>query len=390
MARRHAEYYLSLVQGASSGLRSAARRPWIELLEREHDNCRAALAWSLSPAGDLSLGQSLVERLSWFWEIAGHHDEGREWMSRFVAAGRGGRTPLHARLMGIAGAFVWLSGDLLTAEKLAREGVTLARELGDEESLAACLTYLGLPLLMLGNPGAARDAYQESIELLQSTGNRWFEALTLNWLADSLWACGDQEAARLRYEESLARWREVDDPWGVAIPSCNLGWVAARDGDWERAQALMAESTRLFRELGDRYGQAWAQSALGLVRLRAGLLEEAERDLREALFLAAQLRNPTALVESVAGMAGVFAGRDPAMAARLLGAADKLMEQFPLGLWYAKMGLDQVAELVTSLGEPEVVTRERAAGHELTPEQAVQLALAAAAGAGSPGVAGTP
>jgi predicted ATPase len=87
IARRHAGYYLALAKEASGGLRSAQRRPWIQRLEDEHDNCRAALAWSLSPAGDLAVGESLVEGLSWFWEIAGHHDEGREWMGRFVAAG---------------------------------------------------------------------------------------------------------------------------------------------------------------------------------------------------------------------------------------------------------------------------------------------------------------
>jgi predicted ATPase len=404
LARRHAAYYLDLVGEAVGGLRSPRRREWIERLEQEHDNCRAVLAWSLSSGGDLALGDTMALGLAWYWQVAGHLDEAREWLTRLRAAGEGRETPEFAALLGMAGGFDWLVGDLAGSRRLAGEGVELARRLGESGASALAVTLMneGLPLMMSGEAEAACRSFEEADALLRATSEDWQRALNLNWLADTLTALGRLEPARERYEESLAIFSRQGDPWGVAVPQVNLGWLAVRDGDLARAERLLSDSVERFHETGDRYSQAWAESALGFVLLEEERMGEAELALSEALRLAVELRNPTAVHISLAGLAGVSAlcrpcslpapgspteaeggaaeGRavgEPVVGARLLGATRAYARRLPSATWYTALVEARVGLLLARVGDAAALEREGTAGESLPLEEALAVALGA-------------
>ncbi|HXW82641.1 MAG TPA: BTAD domain-containing putative transcriptional regulator, partial [Acidimicrobiales bacterium] len=84
--------------GALLGPNSSA---WLERLELELDNLRAALRWA-ETGGSAELGLRLATGLVWFWIGRGHGAEGRAWLERLLGAPEVGRGTVRA--LGLAAA----------------------------------------------------------------------------------------------------------------------------------------------------------------------------------------------------------------------------------------------------------------------------------------------
>ena len=83
--RKHAAYYLSLAEIAEPRLASEEQEVWLDQLEIEYDNLRAALRWSQEQSGDEEIGLRMAGALAWFWEIRGHLTEGRTWLEQTLS-----------------------------------------------------------------------------------------------------------------------------------------------------------------------------------------------------------------------------------------------------------------------------------------------------------------
>ena len=84
--RRHRDYFLALAERAEPELHRASQTMWLDRLEIEHDNLRAALEWSLGLEGD-ETGLRLAAALAPYWHARGYLSEGREWLERARAEG---------------------------------------------------------------------------------------------------------------------------------------------------------------------------------------------------------------------------------------------------------------------------------------------------------------
>jgi len=83
LRRQHATYFLALAEAAPEW-HGPQRMPWLELLEAEHDNLRAALQWAIEqPAGDIAM--RLAGALGWFWYRHSDRSEGRTWLRHVLA-----------------------------------------------------------------------------------------------------------------------------------------------------------------------------------------------------------------------------------------------------------------------------------------------------------------
>ena len=127
----HAAFFLALAEAAAPRLHGPEQLSWLERLETEHDNLRAALAWSLE-RGETETALRLTGALGAFWRVRGHLSEGRAWLDRALAGGTaGGGGALRAKALQEAGTLAWCQGDYGAATALLEESLARWRTLED-------------------------------------------------------------------------------------------------------------------------------------------------------------------------------------------------------------------------------------------------------------------
>jgi len=264
--QRHRDYYLGLVKEAEPYLTGARQSEWLDRLETEHDNLRAALAWCLSDTEGVGSGLELAGALSRFWEIRGYWSEGRRWLEAALAQAEGlRRSAAHGKALLGAGRLAYAQGEDTGARSLHEESLRIYRELGDKRGIAASLQNLGNVAEARWNPGEAHLRYAQSLEISREIGDRWGIAASLYGLGNVAYDRGEYELAHSLYEESLAIREEIGDKGGIAWALMSLGNVAWRQGEYRKARSLYEESLTIYRELGDKGGIAWALNNLGHV-----------------------------------------------------------------------------------------------------------------------------
>ena len=268
---RHLAYFLALTLEAEPLLKGPDLEVGLDRLETEHDNLRLALDWAASGRGDSVTGLRIAAAIWWFWQTRGHLREGRQWLSRLLAAAPATEAlAIRAKALRGAGALAREQADYAAAEALHRESLTLRRELGDQRGIALALGSLGAVALELGNYDAARKLEEESLAIQRELGDRASVAQVLNNLGEMARLQGDYATARARLEESLTIYRELGNQWGISTSVTNLGEVASAEGDFADALALLRKGLLIRRELGGQWGIALSLEGFARVALALG------------------------------------------------------------------------------------------------------------------------
>jgi predicted ATPase/DNA-binding CsgD family transcriptional regulator len=292
---RHLSHYLRLAEQAEPQLRGAGILGWLERLETEHDNFRAALAWGLSRAENSEQSAAAVLQLAGslavFWRIRSHIGEGRKWLSAALALPLAATAPAEPRgraLLG-AGTLAWLHGDYSAAQSLLEQSRDAWLQLGDagRKGLSATLRMKGLTAAELDGGPAAKLFYEESLALARASGDRWQVAQALMVLGLRAVSAGDPAAKQL-CDESLAIFREAGDLWSSARVVQNLARVAALAGDLPGARRLYEESLATDLTLGFTPGAADTLVEMGNVAQQMGDLDGAIDLYQQAIMLSEQ------------------------------------------------------------------------------------------------------
>ena len=269
LRQAHARYFLAQAEAAESHLTGAERGVWLARLETEHDNLRAALAWSQTEAPpDDPSGLRLRWALSWFWYFRGYLSEGRAWLEGSLARGEPPQHPEEwARVLGTAGVLAYLQNDYATARAHLEASAVHWRALDQPRNLGYALTFLGQVLARQNDP-AARAVSEESVACFRAVGDTWGLAVALDFHGEVARLEGDPAGCAALHSESLALFRQLGDRWGIAMALSNLGRVTARLGDYGAARTRLEEALAIQRALGDQWNTAWTLRTLGEV-LRA-------------------------------------------------------------------------------------------------------------------------
>jgi predicted ATPase/class 3 adenylate cyclase len=285
--RAHAEWYAALAERAAPELAGAEQGRWLQLLESDHDNIRAALTRAHEAHWN-ELALRLSAALQSFWYKHGHIEEGRRWLERGLTIADGQAPALRARIVQAAGVFAGTQGDSRRARELAELGLALYEGLGDRRGTAIMLRDLGAAAVRGGEHAEATAYYERSAALLEELGEHTLLATALANLGDVAFRQGDLGAAADRTREALALQREIGATFGVAISLSTLGFIALQDGRDEDARIALEESMLLAHELGSSDNLAYAFEGLAAVAATrrdwgraAALLGRAEA-LREA------------------------------------------------------------------------------------------------------------
>jgi predicted ATPase/class 3 adenylate cyclase len=289
--RRHAEHYAAFAEQAHDQLDGPAQLTALDRLEADHDNLRAALAWSLAASNvtdqgeRIAIGLRLVQALSFFWYQHGYVTEGRRWLQRAM--------------------------DLVPAAGGA--------------TLAGVAHGLGVLLDEQGEPEAARPLFERSLAIWRELGNRDQQASNLSSLGITHHHLGHLDTARALLEQSVAIAREIGSQGFLAAALTNLGQAEADAGNLERAEQVLREALTIDRELGDALGVVLDQQSLAVVFLRAGRVPQASEMLSATFGYVASAGNIEALAVSIELSAAIAAELgDGTRAARLVGAAEAI------------------------------------------------------------------
>jgi tetratricopeptide (TPR) repeat protein len=289
---QHRDYFLALAEEAEPLLTGPDQAQWLNRLETEHDNLRAALAWCETKADRSEAGLRIAGALWRFWAVRGHFCEGREYLDR--ALGRAGtqeRTAARTKALNGAGVLALSQGDYAWARAMHEESLAIRRELGDRQGVAASLNNLGNVAKDQGEYAAARALYEEALAAFRVLGHKQFMANALGNLGDVAWAQGDYAGARALLEEALAIRKVLGDRGGIAISLSNLGKVAHSQGEYAEAMAMFEGSLAIHRELEARQGIAASLSNLGKVAWAQGDYAGARALLEECLVMYRELRD---------------------------------------------------------------------------------------------------
>ena len=343
--RRHAAHYAAVAERAREQIEGPGQLAALDRLEAEHDNLRAALAWSLETpsAGQAGhpergeravIGLRLVHALWPFWYQHGHATEGRRWLQRAmdVASAAGGAP------------------------------------------LAQVAHGLGVILDQLGEPDQARQLFERSLAIWRELGQRAEQARELNSLAITHRHL-DVEAGRALLQEAIAISREVGPPLRLAAALTNLGQLESASGHYDRAAAVLQEALTIDQKYGDPFGAAVDQHSIALVSVRAGRPREA-RDILGGVFdYVASSGNTQMLVNTLEVAVAITASLGDALAtARLAGAAETMRQESGMPLSEPEAALlEEHLALARATVPPADWDAELAAGRSLSRDGALAL-----------------
>jgi tetratricopeptide (TPR) repeat protein len=274
LRQAHARYFVTLVEELAPNISGGApQAPWLERLEREHDNFRAALRWSLA-GGDPDAGVHLLSALNRLWTLRWHDAEDWEkWgaaaVALHVALGKP-RSSYWADALRLAAVFAGQRGEHLRANALFDESLAVYEESGDQGGRAATLTYQGRMARVQGDYERAGRLEEQALTLAREAGDQGGITWALLNLGGVALDQGDLAAARTRLEEALTFCRIRGELVRAAWVLLNLGHIAHAAGNAGEAQERLEESLALFQRLGSLGGVAAVFVAVGNVAYTQG------------------------------------------------------------------------------------------------------------------------
>ncbi len=333
---KHAVYYLTFAEAAHPKLDTSEQEAWLDRLEAEHDNLRAALTWALE-RGETELAVRLSTALWRFWEMRGYFTEGRRWLSAVLDQDHEVDVTLQAAAYSAAGTMAYHGRDHAQAIQWHQHALDLYRSLDNKPGIAFALNNIGVQFLEQGDFEQAMQYFVESLALTQKLGQTRTSAYTRHNMAE------------------MARWQ----------------------GDYIQAAELYTQSLAVFRTLGDHWAACYSLVGLGKVAGYQGDTLQAIRLNMEALSLCQEQGHQELLAECLEGLAGSAARLGKGVrAARLYGAAERLREEIDApraaveNQWYA-----QTMPLARAALDPALYERVWTGGREMLLEEAIAFAM---------------
>jgi predicted ATPase/DNA-binding CsgD family transcriptional regulator len=301
--RAHTDYYLRLAESAEPELGRPQQMVWLERLEREHDNLRAAMHWLVELVEAQKAGPSremawrLGDALQWFWERRGHFKEGRNFLERVLAGSEREVVLGRAKALNAAGMLASFQGDYARRDVLCTESLVLFRKLGDRQGIAFSLFWLAFGASERGNHGEGRSMLKEAMELHKEVGNMEYVAWSLFRLAQPDLYQGEYTRARALREESLRIHKKLGNTWGIAYTLTGLaGVLFYSQGDPTMVHTLLEEGLTLYRELGYKERIAHSLFFRGEIALSRGDTALARALAEESLALYKEIEYPHPII----------------------------------------------------------------------------------------------
>ena len=379
---RHLDYFLqSMKQAPQREQRIFGALPddteWLDRMEREHGNLRAALEWSASENPEKAL--QLIYIVGNFWVARDYNIEARRWCQTVLEHGNllpdmeGER----AKVYGILG---WSSigiGDHKTGRDAAEAGIALARNVNDVQTIGRLLGLVTLACIFLGDFPAAEQALVEAEAIARENGFVEQLATVLTTRAQLAFSgYRDISQAKSYLEEALSLAPTIQNEWATAMSLFGMGRVAGIMGDLATARTKFLESAGLARKLGNKRQMYSCYSELAHVLRENGEFDEPLSIYCDLLPKWRDLGHRAAVAHELECIAYILSKKDqPQRAATILGAADSLRRM--IGSTATPVELAEYERELSALRENIAEDDFRKAweqGKSLTMEEGIALA----------------
>lgn len=285
MVSAHARHFAGVVRRADDLLRGPAQLGALARLDREQDNIRAALEWSLGDRADPAVGRTLAAGMAWYWGLRSRFSEAPGWLSAafgqpgpdaferawaltllcFFLADKADRerglgfaeeaVAISRRIGSVVGeshakAMLSQSAEPDRALGYAEEAVSLARQSGDPWTLGLALVSRGELARTAGEDALALALNLESIEVSRRGGDRFNITLGLVNSSHLLLRQGDGDAAARGLQEAIVHYRALGHSWGLAYVLIGLAGATAHQGDDVAAATLLGAADAWFGQMG--------------------------------------------------------------------------------------------------------------------------------------------
>ena len=338
--RRHEDLFAGLAERAAGELLGPQQKAWVDRLDADRDNLRAALQHAADD-GRIELTLGFGAALWRFWQRRGHLAEGRTALEGLLDRPEAA-SPTQARaraLAGLGGVTYW-QNDMAAAGRAYAEGLAIERALDDPSGLADALYNSGFVAAVDGDHATARAMYEESLEIFTRIGDLPGVLRLREALAFLLFHQGDFAEARALQEENVRAFRQGGETFRVAIGSPMLSLLRAKDGEFAFARELQVEALGTFHAVDDIH-------SIVRVLIMAAATAVVEGDLERAATLSGAadvLREPLGEMATPMTTLGL---EDPAVAARTRLGDEAFERSYQKG---RTLTLDQASDLLREAG----------------------------------------
>jgi predicted ATPase/DNA-binding CsgD family transcriptional regulator len=322
----HRDYYLALAEAAAPQLVGPDQAAWLDRLDAELGNLRAAIAFTLTQP-DPEPGLRLAASLPTYWRARGHQAEGADALRALLDMPAAQEATLpRARALAAAANLLQQMGSYAIAGDYGQEGLAIARAAGDDYLVGELMYVRAWVLLRQGQRSAALPLIESGLGLARRLGDPHLTANLLSAQAHATYAAGDHAGAARHAAEALPLFRQAGDRQHMGTMLGNLGNYELSAGNLDAARRHLAEALDIFRALNHRDGIAYQTLNLGLAEYLSGSPDTAEALFAESLDLTRRMGMKALMAYALIGLAMTgHGGASPGWSGRLHGAADQAL-----------------------------------------------------------------
>jgi tetratricopeptide (TPR) repeat protein len=378
--RAHRDHYLALVETAATHIQGPDQLGWLDRLEVEFDNIRAALALSADDRDSADRGLRFAVGLRWFNDVRGHSREVLAALTdllerpdvRHPTLLRAKALIVNCRLLDQS------HGSSTRYRESAHEAVDIGHALGDDGVTADALGQVAWLNYREGNLPAALQRLEEAVALARSSGDPNVIGRTISHRAIMHSELGDAEAALTDYAEAIAILRATGDGTRLASVLTNFSADRLKAGELTAARTHLEKAEALARDLRLTVLSPILANILGLVDIIEGDPSGARQHFIDSMTASRLAGTTDAIPEALLGLAlAASAEGDDQAAASLHGATDEHLERAgrPLDSLEAGLRASDQAHLRSTVGDAAFNAAHQR-GRSLTQAEAVTLATA--------------
>lgn len=380
----HLDYFVHLAEEAEPKLRASEQLEWLNRLDLEQENMRAALHLALQQNGASNhryadRAARLAGALWVYWFIRGHFSEGRQLAEQVLALLDRTTKPSSAlaKVLYTAASFALFQGDFSRGKALTERSLAVSRERYDAFGEVISYHHCAMIANSEGDLSKGGRYYQRGLKISKRVKDPWLIGVMLNGLGNVAFSSHHYDSAFKYLQAKLEIGRHTGDKFQTLYSLISLVEMALEQGDIKQAAMLAEEELAVSKALGERRGLSSAMEHLGRIALQQGDYERAGGYLKHALQVVWGTRDRATVLEHMVHVVDYEMKMCRfEVAARLLAACEVALQSFPAGYRLTPQKLyERMIHDVREQLDSGVFTAAWTLGRLMSLEQAVSFAL---------------